>query len=101
MSKHWEWDLIAPLLAFFTPITLTAAMFPFLPSTKAEQAEAAPRTKVVYHVTLVEGGKAFRQWETNERPLRRSHPSGVEFGGINIVGGTVLIERIEKEWKPQ
>lgn len=99
--RNWEWDLIAPLLSFLTPIVLAAAMFPFLPNTKAVQAEAEPKVKIVYRVTLIDGKGAFRSWETSEKPLRLSNPSEVVFGGINIVGGTVLIERIEKEWKPQ
>ena len=99
MSKYWEWDLIAPLLSFLTPIVLAAAMFPFLPSTEAVQAE--PKVKIVYRVTLIDGGGVVRSWETREKPLRLSNPSEVAFRGINIVGGTVLIERIEKEWNPQ
>lgn len=60
-----------------------------------------PEAEIRYRIRLYEGGKLIDEWYTTENPRRLSHPSEVEFGGINIVGGTVLIERIEKELKPQ
>ena len=93
MSKY-GWDPLSVFLICYSTFLLGLAMFPFLPSTKAEQAEAEPKVKILYRVTLIDGKGEFRSWKTSENPRRHSNPSEVSFGDISIVGGTVLIERI-------
>lgn len=89
------WDL-----TFFTIFLAGTATAAFLTGCELErQAEADPavKTYTVYNVTLWTGSYTpIRQWQTSIEPKVLSSPPEVTFGGVRIIGGTVLIERAVK-----